>query len=167
MVLLNFFIDQLKDLNDIRKVLVVGCNWGVDLLSLKKIKPDWKITGVDGAKEIVSAGTQLMKSKGIDTLVYGDDGHLPFPDEFFDLVISLKHFSHIYQPLAECLAKEMLRVARYGIVQLEDLRGPTLSMQMKLYSIPDIYLKLGCEIDVRSIKISDKNSGLYIIKVKK
>lgn len=167
LILLNFFVSQLKDFGDIKTVLVIGCNWGVDLLLLKKIKPDWKITGVDSSKEIISAGAEQMKKENIDTLVYNADGSLPFPDNSFDLVISLKHFSHVYQPLAERLAKEALRVSKLGVAQLEDLRGPELSMQLKLYSIPIIYSKLGHEAEVRSIKIEGQNSGLYTLKVKK
>lgn len=167
LVLLKFFVSQLNDFENIKNVLVVGCNWGINLLELKKIKPNWKITGVDSSEEIIAAGARLMKTKGIDTLTYVEKEPLPFPDNSFDLVISLKHFSHIYQPLAEHLAKEMLRVTKQGIAQLEDLRGPELSMQLKLYSIPNIYSKLGYDPEVRSIKIEDKNSGLYILKVKK
>lgn len=167
LVLLDFFISQLEDFKDVKTVLVVGCNWGIDLLSLKKIRPKWKITGVDSSEEVVSAGAELMKKEGIDTVTYGRDGTLPFVDNAFDLVISLKHFSYIYQPLAMQLAKEMLRVSKQGIAQIEDLRGPRLSIQLKLYSIPDIYEELGQKSEVRSIRIADKNSGLYILKVRK
>lgn len=167
LVLLNFFVSQLEEFKDVKTVLVVGCNWGIDLLVLKKLKPDWKITGIDKSEEIISSGAKLMKKEGIDTFIYNTDGSLPFADSSFDLVISLKYFSHIYRPLAELLAKDMLRVSKQGIAQLEDLRGPDLSMQLKLYSIPSVYTKLNQDPEVRSIKIEDKNSGLYILKIKK
>lgn len=167
LILLSFFIDQLEGFENVKKVLVIGCNWGIDLLTLKKIKPNWDITGVDGSKEIIAAGAELMKKEGVKTLAYGSDGSLPFKDNEFDLVISLNHFSNIHQPLAERLAKEMLRVSKQGIAQIEDFRGPKLSIQLKLYSIPDIYASLGQKAEVRSIKIEGKHSGLYILVVKK
>lgn len=167
LVLLNFFISQLEDFKDIKTVLIIGCNCGISLLDLKKIKPQWKITGVDSSKEVIASGAQLMRKAGIDTLVYGSNGQLPFQDSAFDLVISLKHFSCIHEPLAEQLAKEMLRVSKKGIAQIEDIRGPKLSMQFKFYSIPDIYLKLKQEPEAQFIKIGDKSSGFYILKVKK
>lgn len=167
LILLNFFLSQLEDFKDVKKVLVVGCNWGANLLDLKKIKPNWQITGVDASKEILDIGSPLIKQKNIEAFTYSDDGTLPFPDNSFDLVISLKHFSHIHEPLAKNLAKEMLRVTKLGIAQIEDLRGPEFSMQLKLYSIPDIYSELKHKSDVQAINIDNKDSGFYILKIKK
>lgn len=166
-VLLRFLISQLEDFSEIRTVLVVGCNWGMDLLAIQKIKPNWKITGIDGSSEIAAIGEDVLKSHGIKIGHYNGDGKLPFEDNAFDLVLSLKHFSTIYYPLAKVLAQEMLRVSKQGIVQFEDLRGPGFSMQLKLYSIPDIYKKLGFKPDVRFLRIKEEDTELYIVKIKK
>lgn len=166
-VLLKFLVSQLEDFGDIRTVLVVGCNWGMDLLALQKIKPSWKITGVDASAEIAAIGEDVLKSHGIKITHYDVDGKLPFGDNSFDLVISLKHFSIIYYSLAKILAKEMLRVSKKGIVQFEDLRGPEFSMQLKLYSIPDIYKELSLKPDVRFLRIKGEDTEFYIVKVKK
>lgn len=167
LVLLNFFVAQLEDFEEVKDVLVIGCNWGIDLLALKKVKPNWKLTGVDGSRQIVSIGSDLMKSEGIKTVTYADDGKLPFDDNSFDIVISLKHFSNIHPSLAKQLAREMIRVSRKGIGHFEDLRGPDFSMQLKIYSIPDIYAELGYDSEVRSMKAEEGDSGLYLLKVKK
>lgn len=167
LVLLNFFVSQLDDFQTAKTVLVVGCNWGGNLLGLQKIRPNWKITGIDASGEIISIGEEAMKSADIAITHYTNEGKFPFADNAFDLVLSLKYFSTIYYPLANALAKEMLRVSRGGIVHFEDLRGPEFSMQLKLYSIPDIYRTMGYKPEVLSVRISEKVTGLYIVKVKK
>lgn len=166
-VLLNFLVSQLGDFGEIQKVLVVGCNWGMDLIALKKIKPNWKITGVDGSEEIIKVGKEILQKDGINITHYGIDGKLPFDENAFDLVISLKHFSTIYYPLANKLAEEMLRVAKKGVVHFEDLRGPEFSMQLKLYSIPDIYKAHGYKPEVRFLRIKEEDTQFYIVKIKK
>lgn len=167
LILLQFLVTQLEDFPEVKKVLVVGCNWGIDLLALKKIKPNWQITGVDASSEITSIGKDVLKSQGINITHYNEEGKLPFGDSEFDLVLSLKYFSIIYYPLANALAKEMLRVSKYGIVHFEDLRGPEFSMQLKLYSIPDIYKDLNITPEVKFLRIKDQDTELYIVKVKK
>lgn len=167
LVLLNFFVSQLNDFEDVKTVLVVGCNWGQDLLALKKMKPDWTITGIDASAKIIDIGKEAMKSEGIITTHYTQEGKFPFTDKTFDLVLSLKYFSTIYYSFANALAKEMLRVSKKGIAHIEDLRGPDYSMQLKLYSIPDIYTTLGYIPEMLSVRIKDKDTGLYILKIKK
>lgn len=167
LVLLNFLITQLDDFQDVKNILIVGCDWGSDLLALKQIRPNWAITGVDSSAELIAIGKDVMKTEGITVKQYSAEGKLPFDDKSFDLVISLRHFSVIYYPLAEVLAEEMLRVAKKGVVLFEDLRGPEFSMQLKLYSIPDIFKSLGFKPDVRFLKIKEEDTELYIVKVKK
>lgn len=166
-VLLNFLVSQLKDFQDVKNVLVVGCNWGMDLLALKKIKPDWTITGVDQSEDIAAIGKDTLASAGINITHYSEDGKLPFGNNTFDLVLSLKHFSVIYYSLGNLLAKEMLRVSKKGVVHFEDLRGPDFSMQLKLYSIPDIYQHYGFKPEVRFLRIKEEDTPLYIIEIKK
>lgn len=166
-VFLDYFITLLDDFEKVKKVLVVGCGWGADLLALKKLKPEWEIHGADLSRDVIAAGGELMRKEGISTIEYEEDGSLSFKDEEFDLVLSLGHFSRIYHPLASKLAGEMIRVSKQGVVHLEDSRGPELSMELKIYSIPDIYQKLGHTSDVRSIKLEDNDSGMYVMKIKK
>jgi len=167
LVILNFLISQLNDFRDVRNVLVLGCDWGEDLLVLKKLKPNWKITGTDASAEIIAIGQDVMKSEGITVKPYSPDGKLPFGDNTFDLVLSLRHFSVIYYPLAKILAEEVLRVTKQGVVLFEDLRGPEFSMQLKLYSIPDIFKTLGYKPEIQFLRIKEEDTELYIVKIHK
>lgn len=166
-IFLDYYMQLIDEFEDIKKVLVVGCDWGADLLALKKLKPKWEIIGADPSAEVIQEGRAIMDEHKIKTVAYGKGGKLPFDDGAFDIVISLGHFSKIYHDFAVVLASEMLRVTKKGIVHFEDSRGPDVSMALKLYSIPTIYEKLGHTTVVKPIRIEEKDTGIYYLKVKK
>lgn len=164
---LEFFVNQLADFKQVKNVLVVGCGWGVDLLGLRKLKPDWSITGIDRCAVDIAMSSTLMKENHIITQPFDPEKPLPFKDKVFDLVFSLKYFSGINPPLAKHLAKEMLRITKLGIAQFEDFRGAEVSMQLKSYDIPGIYQALGTKPIAYPVEMNGESTGMYILKVKK
>lgn len=167
LIFLDLFVSELKAFKDVKKVLVVGSGWGADLIGLKKLMPQWDITGVESHPEIVEIGEKLLKKKHIKNVAHNFEEALPFEDESFDLVLSVKYFSTIYEPLASFLAEEMLRVAKQGVAQLEDMRGPEVSIELKTFSIPQVYEKLGKKVSCAPISSEHGDSGYYVLTVAK
>ena len=164
---MDMFVEQLADFGDVKRVLVVGCDWGADMLALKGIKKEWDVVGIEGNRDIVDLASELMKDSGIAVEWFDEQKAFDYKDGEFDLVISLRYFSRIYYPLAVKLAQQMVRVAKKGVAHFEDYRGPEVSLKLKSYDIPSIYKDMGMEYEARPLNIEDKPSGMYFIKVKK
>lgn len=162
--LIKYFVSQLDTYKDVKKVLLVGADWGEDLLVLKQLKPDWELTGIERYKEKIEAGRQLLKDSGTKLVHFNEEETLPFKDKEFDLVISLGFFSTLYPPMAEHLSKEMWRVSRQGVAHIEDHRGPAYSMDLKLYPVNKLYESLGGKVELLPIKMDGKPLATYILK---
>ncbi|MGA6994269.1 MAG: class I SAM-dependent methyltransferase, partial [Candidatus Deferrimicrobiaceae bacterium] len=65
------------------KVLDIGIGTGIFALELMKYKTD--ITGIDVSEKMLD----IARSKGLTNVAVGDAVSLDFPDESFDLVISI------------------------------------------------------------------------------
>lgn len=165
--LMDFFVKQLDAYNPTKRVLLVGSDWGEDLLVLKKLKPDWELTGIERYKEKIEAGRSVLKESGVKVMHFNWDEAFPFKDQEFDLVMSLGYFSTLYPPIAKHLSGEMWRVAKKAVVHFEDQRGPAYSMDLKLYPINKIYEDLGAKVELLPIEMDRKPIGMYILKATK
>ncbi len=88
------------------KVLDVGVGTGIFALELMKSKVD--ITGIDVSEKMLS----IARSKGVPNVALGDAASLDFPDESFDLVISITALEFIKD--YEKAISEMVRVCKKG-----------------------------------------------------
>lgn len=110
----KFFVTKfLKDVNsiiwyiDARKILDVGCGIGEVIKSIRTIKKDSSITGVD----ILEKSLDVAKTKNPDcTFILGDIYSLPFPDKSFDLILNCQVLEHLEEP--EKALKELKRVSK-------------------------------------------------------
>jgi SAM-dependent methyltransferase len=96
-------------------VLEIGPGPGRLAVTLAKLAPGVRITGVDIAQEMVERASVLAASSGVADRVefqVGDVAALPFPDASFDLVVSTLSAHHWPDP-ATGLA-ELHRVLRPG-----------------------------------------------------
>ena len=90
------------------KILDVGCGKGFLLFDFLKIQPDAEVYGIDISEYAVSNAKEEIK----DRLRVGNATSLPWPDDFFDLVISINTFHNLYNyALAEAL-QEFERVGK-------------------------------------------------------
>jgi len=90
------------------KILDVGCGKGYLLYDFIKLLPEVKIYGLD----ISSYALENSKQEIRDNLINGSATNLPWPDDFFDLVISINTLHCLYAyDLLEAL-KEIERVGK-------------------------------------------------------
>ncbi|WP_258084294.1 class I SAM-dependent methyltransferase [Thermococcus thermotolerans] len=87
------------------KALDLGCGTGNYTLELKKRGFD--VIGLDASEGML----EVARSKGLNC-IKGDAYSLPFPDESFDLVLSVTMFEFIYEP--ERVVAEISRVLKPG-----------------------------------------------------
>jgi|TARA_B100002003_G_C14051789_1_gene506497 protein-L-isoaspartate(D-aspartate) O-methyltransferase len=96
------------DLPDNPKILDVGCGKGFLLFDFLKARPDAQIYGID----ISGYAIKNAKEEIRDRLQIGNATDLPWPDDYFDLVISLNTFHNLYNyELADAL-REFERVGK-------------------------------------------------------
>ena len=91
-------------------VLDVGCGGGRTVRKLAALAPNGKIYGVDHSCSAVAAATKFNESAargGRVEIVEGSVSHLPFADDFFDVVTAVE--THFWWP---DLRGDMLQVFR-------------------------------------------------------
>jgi ubiquinone/menaquinone biosynthesis C-methylase UbiE len=88
------------------KVLDIGVGTGIFASELMKYGAD--ITGIDVSEKML----ELARSKGVNNVFIGNAESLDFPDESFDLVISITALEFIKAP--EKAISEMVRVCKKG-----------------------------------------------------
>lgn len=98
--------DILKKDGSIRDVLDLGCGDGNSLDIFRKIRPDIKWVGLDIEKSPESSS----RSRTDGYFVTFDGVHIPFPDDYFDLIYCNQVLEHVRYP-AELL-KEVRRVLK-------------------------------------------------------
>ena len=89
------------------KILDVGCGKGFLLYDFTKVMPDLEIYGIDISNYAISNSKQEVR----DRLQLGSATNLPYPDNYFDLVISITtlHNLHNYD-----LDKSLREIERVG-----------------------------------------------------
>ena len=96
------------DLPDNPKILDVGCGKGFLLFDFLKVRPDAQIYGIDISEYAIENSKEEIR----DRLQIGNATDLPWPDDYFDLVISLNTFHNLYNyELADAL-REFERVGK-------------------------------------------------------
>jgi len=88
----DYKITNYKNIKN-KKILVVGLGMGRDVAYLAKQN---EVHGIDVSKE----GLSIAREKGINVRIANVDGKkLPYPSNFFDIVICKDIFEHILNPL--------------------------------------------------------------------
>ncbi|MBM79180.1 MAG: SAM-dependent methyltransferase [Planctomycetaceae bacterium] len=102
------------------RILDVGCGKAYLLHELKQLLPQLEIVGFD----ISSYALSKAKSSVCDSLFihYAQDTY-PFPDQYFDLVISLGCFHNLRLFELETALKEVERAGKNGYIMLESYRN--------------------------------------------
>jgi SAM-dependent methyltransferase len=92
-------------------VLDVAC--GTGNAATRAAREGARVTGVDLTPELFEAGRAEAAAAGVEVeWVEGDAEALPFPDESFDVVVSV--FGCMFAPRHEVTARELARVLRPG-----------------------------------------------------
>jgi len=103
-----------RPLGETSNALDFGCGWGRYLRFLNKdIRAD-HLYGVDVNPEIINLCRKLEVPG--DLTAIDPVGRLPFPDDFFDIVIAYSVFTHLPEHVHVHWMQEMTRVSRQGAV---------------------------------------------------
>lgn len=90
------------------KVLDVGCGKGFLLYEFSKLIPNLEINGIDISDYAIKNSKEEVK----EFLTVGDAKSLPYPNNYFDLVISINSLHCLHSYDLEKALKEMERVAK-------------------------------------------------------
>lgn len=96
------------ELPDSPKILDIGCGKGYLLYDLTKVLPEAEVYGIDISRYAVSNGKEEIR----DRLLVGDAAALPWPDDYFDLVISITTLHNLHAFNLERALREMERVGK-------------------------------------------------------
>ncbi|MCZ7380909.1 MAG: methyltransferase domain-containing protein [Candidatus Methanoperedens sp.] len=97
------------------RVLDIGCGTATLTILIKKTYPGAEVTGLDGDPKILEIARAKVANAGLDiALDTGMSFELPYPDCFFDRVVSSLVFHHLTREDKARTFKEIFRVLRSG-----------------------------------------------------
>lgn len=95
-------------LPDNPRILDIGCGKGYFLFDFLKVRPDAEIHGID----ISAYAIEHAKEEIRDRLQVGNAINLPWPDDSFDLVVSMTTLHNLHNYDLDRALREMERVGR-------------------------------------------------------
>lgn len=118
------------------KILDIGCGKGFLLKDLKIICPNIEVFGIDISKYAIK-NAEIEVS---DNCVVGNATTLPFPDKYFDLVISINTLHNLYNYELDKGLKEISRVSKkHSFICVESYRNENEKVNL-------LYWQLTCRI---------------------
>ena len=96
------------DLPSVPKILDIGCGKGFLLFDFLKVIPNAGIRGIDISQYAIDHSKEEIR----DHLQVGNAAQLPWPDDTFDLVISINTLHNLYNYELEMALREMERVGK-------------------------------------------------------
>ena len=114
------------------KILDVGCGKGFLLYEMQLINPGIEIYGFDSSQHGLDSlhpdlKGEFHKQKAQETF--------PFPDKFFDLVISLGTFHNLHLPELEKAVTEVQRVGKSGYIMVESFRNEQEMFNLECWAL--------------------------------
>jgi len=110
------YIKDFYQLDDNSKILDIGCAKGYMMHDLSLLIPDAEIKGVDVSNYAKEHSIETMQ----DNIVVANANNLPFPDDYFDLVIAINTLHNL--PLIDCKQafREINRVTKNNSFVMND-----------------------------------------------
>ncbi len=160
----KFLLEQMGDTTQKKRILLVGSGWGRDLLVLGAAFPQWEWVGYEPNAELAEMGRRFTDAAGLKVVSVAVGERLPFDDASFDGAVSIGFYSGIHQTAASAVAREVRRVTKGTVYHLEDGRGVDHGMQLKSYSLKEVYSDLGLPAVVQPVLVDGVGSGMYLLK---
>ena len=102
------------------KILDVGCGKGFLMFDILKVRSDLEIYGLDISRYAIENSKKEIR----ENIVLGNSNNLPWPDNYFDLVISITTLHNLYNFDLFKSLKEIERVSRfYKYICVESYRN--------------------------------------------
>ena len=124
----------------VRRILILGCGRGDEVLALKEVFPDAFIVGIDPDQEDIQKAQKLYGAKGV-ALIQGDARNLKtalgsLADKLFDIIVS-RHPEVLHNPLVwKQIFREAAKYHRPGgflIATFHDEKESMKSFPIDLY----------------------------------
>lgn len=117
------------------KILDVGCGKGYLMHDILKVAPGTRVHGID----ISSYAIENAKEEVRSNIIRGSATSLPWPDNYFDLVVSITTLHNLYAYDLEKALKEVERVGkRHKYVCVESYRSEKEKVNL-------LYWQVTCE----------------------
>ena len=114
------------------KVLDVGCAKGFMLWDFLRFDPTLSVKGIDISEYAVGNGHPSVK----DHLLVGDAREIPFPDNEFDLVISINTVHNLSFEDCETALQEIERVSlKYAFITVDAYRTEEERSRMEAWNL--------------------------------
>ena len=109
-------IVDVYSLSNVSKILDIGCAKGYMMYDLSLLIPEAEIKGVDISQYAKDHAIEPMK----ENIVVSNANNLPFPDDYFDLVIAINTLHNL--PLIDCKQafREINRVTKNNSFVMND-----------------------------------------------
>lgn len=133
----NALIDGMRIQTDYQ-ILDFGCGSLTLSIMAAQIYPQAQVYGVDIDDKILSIADSKMKSAGVSVKIqHYDGGRLPYPDNYFDRVMSSLVFHHLTLRQKYKALDEIYRILKpSGEVHIADFGQPSSALQrLGFYSI--------------------------------
>lgn len=97
-----------------RKIIDVGCGYGIHTMRFAKKYPGKAFIGVDIADKVVDKAFEMSKDAGLQNIGFQsmEGEKIKFPSEFFDVAFCFEVLEHVYD--VDIVLKEIFRVIRNG-----------------------------------------------------
>jgi ubiquinone/menaquinone biosynthesis C-methylase UbiE len=118
---------ELAEIKEGETILEVGCGTGVmSVLARLKTGNRGKVHGIDIAEKMIKQARKKAEKLGLDIdFKVASIDRLPFPDNYFDVVIASMMFHHLPVIIKEAGLKEIYRVSKGdGRLLLSDFSTP-------------------------------------------
>lgn len=123
----------LKDFPNNTKILDVPC--GTGRITEVLLKKGFNVTGIDISESMLKvAKKKLEKYPNLDNLVVGDAENLPFDDDFFYGVVSVRFFGHIPYDTQINVLKEFARISNKYIIVGYPIKNTIRGFQRKIFN---------------------------------
>ncbi len=117
------------------RILDVGCGKAFLLYDLAQALPGLEVTGVDISEYAIEHAREEVR----DRLVVGSASELSWPDDHFDLVISINTLHNLYAHEFDRAMREIQRVGRQAYICVESYRNEAEKANL-------LYWQLTCEM---------------------
>jgi len=114
------------------RILDVGCGKGFLLYELQLLLPDAELHGIDISDH--GLASRHPDFRGLLMKGRAEEPH-PFPDDHFDLVISLTTLHNLRLPELEVALTEIERVGRNGYVMVESYRNELEMFNLECWAL--------------------------------